>query len=129
MSRPAGSLNRITRLLKEGLVQAAIDSELGQGSLNTYLKNFANKYETEFFAALVGKLIPKQTLVQSDATIDIGVTYSSLQQVRDAMLESGMAPSIVAAIESQLPLTSNEKQIEHTEEPHDDEEQTNNERE
>jgi hypothetical protein len=119
MTRPLGSLNRISRVLKEGMIQAAIDSDLGHDSedpnappsLNRYLTNFANKHETEFFVALT-KLIPKQTLVDTQSTIDRGVTsYSSLQQVREAMLESGMSPKTVAAIESQLPSVNNNEPV------------------
>ena len=122
MTRPLGSLNRISRMLKEGMIQAAIDSEYGHDSedpnappsLNLYLTNFANKHQTEFFAAL-SKMIPKEQFLQQQSTIDIGVTsYSSLQKVREAMLESGLSPRAVAAIESQLPSVSNEKPVHET---------------
>ena len=59
------------------------------------------------------KLIPKETHLQQQSTIDIGVTsYSSLQEVREAMLENGMSPKMIAAIESQLPsVVNNEKPV------------------
>jgi hypothetical protein len=50
--------------------------------------------------------------LQQQSTIDIGVTsYSSLQEVREAMLESGISPKMIAAIESQLPSVNNEKPV------------------
>ena len=117
MTRPLGSLNRISRMLKEGMILAAENSAYAHDSedpnapptLNRYLITFCNKHPTEFFAALM-QLIPKETHLQQQSTIDIGVTsYSSLQEVREAMLENGMSPKMIAAIESQLPSVSNQK--------------------
>jgi hypothetical protein len=56
MTRPLGSLNRISRLLKEGMILAAESSEYAHDSedpnapptLNRYLKTFCNKHPIEF---------------------------------------------------------------------------------
>ena len=124
MSRPHGSLNRISRILKEGLVQAAINSEYGRdtkdptkNSLNIYLTNFANHHQTEFFAALM-KLIPKQTHVQSDATIDISLSRTA-DDVRKDMLSSGMTRREIQQIE-QILLPEKPVDLSHLMEPEND---------
>jgi hypothetical protein len=123
MTRPLGALNRISRDLKEGMLYAAsVGSDYAKDSedpnapprLNRYLTTFCNKHPEIFFQALM-KLIPKETHLQQQSTID--VTYSSLQQVREAMLENGMSPKLIAAIESQLlPVSvNNEKPVHNNE--------------
>lgn len=121
MSRPHGSLNKISRLLKEGLVQAAINSEYGRdskdptkSSLNIYLTNFANHHQTEFFAALM-KLIPKSQHVQSDTTIDISLSRTA-DDVRKDMLSSGMTQREIQQIE-QILLPEKPVDLSHLMEP------------
>ena len=131
--RPSGSINKISRMLKEGLIQAAIDSELGHDSkdpnaapsLNRYLTNFANKYETEFFVALT-KLIPKsqETRVQSDTTVDISLSRTA-DDVRREMQSIGMTQREIQQIEQiLLPeklVHSETVDISHLMEPENDE--------
>jgi hypothetical protein len=117
--RPPGQPNALTAQLREALITGAVNSDYGKdpehpdqpGSLERFMVTLANR-NIGLFCGLFGKSIPRHIETQSKATLD--VTYRSMEEVRLAMIEAGMAPKMIEQIESYLPINEMKK-------PHDDE--------
>ena len=75
-----------------------------------------NKYPDRYFTQLC-RLVPKEitTHLQNDTTVDI--TYRSIAEVKQALLDEGMTPRQIAAIEATMPETG--KLLDDDEEDHD----------
>jgi hypothetical protein len=124
--RREGSLNKITADLKRVIVGGAIDSDYGADpndkkaphSIENYMKNFANKHPEVYFTAAVAKLIPKviRTSTQSETTVDI--TYRTVDEVKQALLDAGMAPTQIRQLEAMMPDTG--KPLDDEEAAHDE---------
>jgi hypothetical protein len=105
--RPLGSLNRITKDLKQAILDGCVTCDYAldpnnkdaPGSISTYMRTFANRHPEIFFQAIV-RLIPKEinTRLQNDTTVDF--TYRTVSEVKDAMLEAGFSNQTIAAIAS-----------------------------
>jgi hypothetical protein len=109
--RPLGALNKLTKDLKQAMLDGAVssdyacdpDNEDAPGSLTQYMKTVANKHPELFFQA-VSKLIPREikTHLQQDTTID--VTYRTTEEVKTAMIDAGMSRKQIEMIEAMLPV-------------------------
>ena len=109
--RPPGALNRITRDLKQAMLDGALFSDYAKdntdpdapGTLTQYCITVANKHPELFFQA-IAKLIPKEikTHLQQDTTID--VTYRTTAEVKTAMADAGMSQKQIEMIEAMLPV-------------------------
>ena len=109
--RPPGALNKITKDLKEALLNGAVFSDYAKdntdpdapGTLTQYCITVANKHPELFFQA-IAKLIPKEirTHLQQDTTID--VTYRTTAEVKTAMADAGMSQKQIEMIEAMLPV-------------------------
>jgi hypothetical protein len=125
--RPKGSVDSRPREIREAMIQGAINSDYGkdpdhperEGDLVRFFTNMANK-NLDLFGAMLMKLIPRQISTQSEATIDIGVVYRSVDEVRHAMEDAGMSTKQIEAIQAMLPGTETEKPA-IDDEAHDDE--------
>ena len=112
--RPLGSLNRITKDIKEALLNGAIFSDYARdsdcddpnapGSLTRYMIAVANKHPELFFSAVV-KLLPKEvrTHLSNDTTVD--VTLRTMNDVRRALEAEGFGSKQIRQLESLLPDT------------------------
>jgi hypothetical protein len=118
--------NNYTREIRDAIVYAARNCEFGRdpahpdqpGSLERFFVTLADR-NMSLFCMLFSKGIPKIIESQSTATVDITYqSYETIDQVKEAMIQAGMAPNTISAIQSMLPVGIED----HTEEPHDDEE-------
>ena len=113
--RPPGALNKITKDLKQAMLDGALFSDYARdnnapdapGTLTQYCITVANKHPEVFFQA-IAKLIPKEikTHLQQDTTID--VTYRTVEKVKNAMLDAGMSQREIAQLETILPRSLDE---------------------
>jgi hypothetical protein len=73
-----------------------------------------------YFQALM-RLVPREvnTHLQQDTTIDVTV-YRSVDEVKNAMLKSGMSSNTITAIQAMLPVPIIEEETPVDEEAHDD---------
>jgi hypothetical protein len=102
--------NNLTRELREAIVYAARNCEYGRdpehpdqpGSLERFFVTLADR-NMSLFCMLLSKGIPKYIESQSTATLDI-TTYQTIDQVKQAMIEAGMAPKMIEQLESMLPV-------------------------
>jgi hypothetical protein len=106
--RPPGSQNKFSRDLKECMLQAAIlsddalDHETGLRSLTRYLLATQRKFPLQYFSA-IAKLVPHEIRSQSLSQSSIEVVYRSVEDVKLALLQSGLTQKEVDALSAALP--------------------------
>jgi hypothetical protein len=118
--RPLGSLNRITKDLKQAILDGCVTCDYAfdpndpsaPPSISTYMRNVANKHPELFFSAIV-RLIPRElhTSLRQDTSVDI--TYRTMSEVKRAMEAEGMSPQFIASVESLLPVPINDDEEAH----------------
>jgi hypothetical protein len=100
--------NNLTRELREAIIYGAREGNLGRdpehpelpGTLERFFVNLCNDH-LSLFCGLLSKGIPKLIESQSTATLDI--SYRTTEQVKEAMVASGMAPKFIEQLEAILP--------------------------
>ena len=110
--RPLGSLNRITKDLKQAILDGCVSCDYAfdfndpsaPPSISTYMRNVANKHPELFFSAIV-RLIPRElhTSLRQDTTVD--VTLRTMNDVRRALEAEGFGSNEIRQLESLLPTT------------------------
>jgi hypothetical protein len=88
--RPPGATNKVTRILKEALIVAAVEEGRdghGSGELVGFLRRLANE-DIRSFAALLGRVIPLQVENKGDMRVEI--TYDTIDQVRQELEAQGI---------------------------------------
>ena len=121
--RPLGALNRITKDIKQGFLDGILTCDYAldptdkkaPGSISQYMRTVANKHPELFFSAVV-RLIPKElhTSLRQESTLDI--TYENISQVKQALEESGMSRTQIAAIAALMPDTGKSLEADDVEE-------------
>jgi hypothetical protein len=112
--RPLGALNRITKDIKEAMLNGAIFSDYARdpdsndpdvpGSLTRYMIAVANKHPELFFSAVV-KLLPKEVRTHLQSDTNISATFHTISEVKRALEAEGFGSKQIAAIEAMLPDT------------------------
>jgi hypothetical protein len=123
--RREGSLNKFTREMKTALLDAAIlspyakdpDDKNAPNSLTNYCLAMCKQFPELYFQALT-RLVPKQinTSLRQDTTVDI--TYRTMNEVKQALLDAGMAPTQIRQLEAMMPDTG--KPLDDEEAAHDE---------
>jgi hypothetical protein len=110
--RPPGALNRFTRVLKNALLDAAILSDFAKdpnnpdapNSLTQYCLTMIHKYPDLYFQQLC-RLIPKEINTSLKQDTNVNVTYRTIAEVKQTLLDEGMTPKQIATIEAMMPET------------------------
>jgi hypothetical protein len=123
--RREGSLNKFTREMKTALLDAAILSPYAKdphdknapNSLTNYCLAMCTQFPELYFQALM-RLVPKEinTSLRQDTTVN--VTYTTIAEVKQALLDEGMTPNEIRQLESLMPDTGRS-----IDEAHDDDEE------
>jgi hypothetical protein len=112
--RREGSLNKFTREMKTALLDAAIlspyakdpNDENAPNSLTNYCLAMCKQFPELYFQALT-RLVPKQinTSLRQDTNTNVNVTYTTVAEVKQALLEEGMTPTQIRQLEAMMPDT------------------------
>src|ERR1035437_1203762 len=90
VGRALGTPNKTTRALKDAIIYAAENSVHSEDkTLESYLLFLAND-KVELFVPLLGRLLPLQINAKTERRVK--VTYSSVEEVRAALIARGLAP-------------------------------------
>ena len=90
VGRALGTPNKTTRALKDAIIYAAENSVHSEDkTLESYLLFLANN-KVELFVPLLGRLLPLQINAKTERSVK--VTYSSVEEVRAALIARGLAP-------------------------------------
>jgi hypothetical protein len=114
--RPAGSLNKFSERLKHCMIYGAEESDLAKdkdhpelpGSLEIYMKNLANLFPLQYYKQLA-RLCPAEVHTQISET-SLQISYSNMDDVRSALLASGLTHAHLKQLEKLLPDTSYQHQ-------------------
>jgi len=100
--RPPGQPNKITRILKEAILQAAANvgkDGRGKGELVGYLERIAIQ-QPKAFCVLLGKVLPLQVNLKEEQPDTR--TYRTVEEVQQALAERGI-PLILTEVPMVLP--------------------------
>jgi len=100
--RKAGTPNKVTRSLKEGILLAAeavgADGK-GKDGLLGYLTSLARRHPT-IFVPLLGRVLPLQ--IDQKTEQKPVVRYETVEERRAAMIAAGWSPATLAALEEAM---------------------------